>query len=154
MKRIICIGNRYAPQDAAGSQVYERLLQSPLPPDVKVIDGGFAGLNLVRFVQGAEQVVFVDQVAGPDDDGDTWGEVVVLEAADMDLLAESRHGHSAGLAYLLRILPEVCLGAVPRILVVGIRGQPDEEIIDRAAALALQVLVEDVDRVRALSTKK
>jgi len=149
MKRIICIGNRYAPQDAAGYQVYERLLQSTLPPDVKVIDGGLAGLNLWRFVEGAELVVFVDQVTVSDRNDNAWGEIVVLEAAGVGAQPQSRYRYSAGLAHLLRILPEVCVGVIPRILVVGIEGQPDEDAIDRAAALALQVLVKHANPARA-----
>lgn len=146
MRRIICIGNRYAAQDAAGPRVYERLLQSTLPPDVEVIDGGLAGLNLLRFVEGAEQVVFVDQVSGFGHNKDASSEIVVLGAADVAALTETQYKHSAGLAYLLHILPEVCEGTVPHILVVGIEGQLDEGIIDQAASLAMQILSGDTDQ--------
>ena len=64
MKRIICIGNCYTPDDAAGPKVYDRLLQCALPNDIEVIDGGLAGLNLLRFIDNAERVVFVDNVSG------------------------------------------------------------------------------------------
>jgi len=42
MKRIICIGNGYIPEDAAGHKVYDRILQQPLPHDIEVIYGGLA----------------------------------------------------------------------------------------------------------------
>jgi hydrogenase maturation protease len=146
MKRIICIGNRYIPEDAAGPEVYERLLQYALPSDVEAIDGGLAGLNLLRFIEGAERVVFVDRVSGfgqPDPGKrDRSREIVVLEAADVTVAAEGQYDHSAGLAYLLHVLPEVCEGAMPPILLVGIEGHPDERVIDQAAALALEMAVE------------
>lgn len=144
-KRIICIGNRYIPEDAAGSKVYERLLQGALPLDVEVIDGGLAGLNLLRFVEGAERVVFVDSVSGfiqPNENKENENGIVVLEAADVAPVAGSRYEHSAGLVYLLRVLPDVCDGIVPHMLLVGIEGQPDEEVIDKAAALAVKIAVE------------
>jgi len=138
MKRIICIGNRYVPEDAAGSQVYERLLQDALPSDVQVIDGGLAGLNLLPFIEGAERVVFVDSVSGFGENG-----IVVLKAADVAAAAESGYGHAAGLAYLLRVLPDVCDGTVPHILLVGIEGQPNKNTIAQAAVLALHIAVGD-----------
>ncbi len=150
MKRIICIGNRYDPEDAAGPEVYKRLLQYTLPPDVEVIDGGLAGLDLLRFIEGAERVVFVDRVAGFGQsklgEQDMSSQIVVLEAADVAAVAGSRYEHSAGLAYLLRVLPEVSEDVVPHILLVGIEGHPDTGIIDAAASLALKIAVEDGHR--------
>lgn len=136
MKHIVCIGNRYALQDAAGPLVYERLLHSELPPDVQVIDGGLAGLNLLRFVEGAERVVFVDQVSGFQNNG---SQIVVLPAAEVAVLARGQYGHSSGLAFLLRVLPRVCEGAVPHIQLLGIEGDPNARVIEQAAMLAIQI---------------
>ncbi len=147
MKRIICIGNRYVREDAAGPAVHRRLLRGALPPDVEVIDGGLAGLDLLRFVEGAARVVFVDAVRGlgPSERPNGAG-VVVLEAADAAALATDRYDHGAGLPYLLRILPQVCEGALPPVLLVGIEGTADDAVIDRAAALALQAALGPGDR--------
>lgn len=144
-KRIICVGNRYVSEDAAGPKVYERLLQGVLPLDVEVIDGGLAGLNLLRFVEGAERVVFVDSISGfirPNENKENENEIVVLEAADVASVAGNRYEHSAGLAYLLRVLPDVCEGIIPHILLVGIEGQLDEKVIDEVAALALKIALD------------
>ncbi|MCL5773031.1 MAG: hydrogenase maturation protease [Firmicutes bacterium] len=135
MKRIICIGNRLVPEDSAGPAVYDLLKQQELPLDIEAIDGGVAGLNLLRFVEGAECVVFVDKVNG-------FGkpnEVVILESAEASTAAENTHSHSAGLPYLLRIIPEVCEGKIPHISLVGIEGHPNEALIDEAAAIALKI---------------
>src|SRR5512136_1627319 len=109
MKRIICIGNRYAAEDAAGPAVYDHLRRLTLPAGLELIDGGLAGLNLLRYLEGAEQVVFVDSVSGYGDPS----RVLILGAKEVAALAGSRYEDSAGLAYLLRVLPEVCEGALP-----------------------------------------
>ncbi len=70
MKRIICIGNRFVEEDSAGYQVFQELSLKPLPEDVELIDGGLAGLDLLRFIEGAEEVVFVDSISGFGSNGD------------------------------------------------------------------------------------
>ncbi len=142
MKRIICIGNRYKPNDMAGPMVHDQLAQRELPPDVEVVDGGLAGLNLLRFVEGAERVVFVDAVAGSDvSDG-----IVLLDVDDAARQAGAEYDHSAGLAYLLRVLPQVCEGTIPEILLVGIQGVPDQSTTVAAADLSLKVATREHDR--------
>ena len=37
-KRIICVGNRYRPEDSAGPMVYDQLVNDKLPKDIEVID--------------------------------------------------------------------------------------------------------------------
>ena len=136
MRRIICIGNRYAAEDAAGPAVYDYLRRLELPASLELIDGGLAGLDLLRHLEGAEQVVFVDSVSGFGD----LSRVLILAEEEVAALASSRYDHSAGLAYLLRILPEVCEGALPQVRLVGIEGHPDQAAIHEAAALALKIV--------------
>lgn len=134
MKRIICVGNRYAPEDRAGPEAYDRLSKRVLPPEVEIIDGGLAGLDLLRFLEGAERVIFVDSVSGfalPN-------QTVILAPEDVAPSASERHDHSSGLAYLLRILPEVWEGDLPQIILIGVEGHADDETIDEAANLALK----------------
>ncbi|MBI4494554.1 MAG: hydrogenase maturation protease [Chloroflexi bacterium] len=136
MKRIICVGNRYVPEDAVGPRVYDALVQRVLPDDVQVIDGGLAGLDLLRFIEGAERVVFVDRVAGfggPE-------EVLILDAAEVATVGGVRYDHAAGLAYLLGVLPEVCEGALPEVLLVGVEGPPDDALVEQAATLSVQLV--------------
>jgi hydrogenase maturation protease len=132
MNRIICIGQRYCAGDVAGPAVYDRLV-AMAPPGVEVIDGGLAGLGLLRFMEGARRVVFVDTLCG-------FGrpqQVMALDPAEVASLAESSYGHSAGLPYLLRALPAVCEGRAPEIAIVGIEGAPDEHAASEAATLAV-----------------
>ena len=137
--RIICLGNRYLPGDDTGPRVFDRLSEMPLPDGVRVTDGGLAGLNLLSLFEGERRVVLVDALAG----FGTEGDVAVLmreEVADQASQASPRYGHAGNLAYLLAMLPEVCEGVVPEVVLVGTEGAADAftigRIADRALALA------------------
>ncbi len=138
MRRIICVGNRHSAADAAGPLVYERLARMERPLDIEVIDGALAGLDLLRFVEQAERVVFVDAVRA----GGSRGRVVVLTADEAAENAPEIYDHSAGLAYLLRALRCVSEGPLPEIWVVGIEGIPEGETIKTAADLCLSIAAE------------
>ena len=134
-KRIVCVGNRYRPEDSAGPMVYDLLVSNRLPGDIEVIDGGLAGLNLLRFIHGADRVVFIDAVNGFRPSGG----VIVLDAKDASRHADTIFGHSAGIAYCLRVLPEVHDGKLPEIFVVGIEGTTDPDKILKAAEMSLKI---------------
>ena len=86
VRRIICIGNRYVPADAAGFRVHRRLTGLTLPPDVELIDGGLAGLNLLRLLEHVDRVVFVDSTDAPE----TTDPIIVLDCDQVASLAEGR----------------------------------------------------------------
>lgn len=134
-KKIICVGNRYQPKDSAGPLVYEQLVNNAITRDIELIDGGLAGLNLLCFMQGADRVVFIDAVNG----FRPVGGVIVLDAEDASRHADTVFGHSAGLSYFLRVLPEVHDGKLPEIFVVGIEGVPDSDKILKAAEVGLKI---------------
>lgn len=134
-KRIICVGNRYRPEDSAGPLVYDQLLSGRLSGDIEVIDGGLAGLNLLRFMHDADRVIFIDAVNG----FRTSGGVILLDAEDASRHADTTFGHNSGLSYFLRVLPEVHNGKLPEIFVVGIEGTPDSDKISKAADMSLKI---------------
>lgn len=122
-----------------GPAVYDRLMQQPVPADIEVIDGGLAGIDLLRFIEGTSRVVFVDSVCGfvPTQ------ELVVMTAQEIAAIADQRYDHSSGLTYLLRALPGVCEGETPDITIVGVEGRPRPEVIEKAALLALDIAAGD-----------
>lgn len=134
-KRIICVGNRFRHEDSAGPMVYDQLANHRLPGDIEVIDGGLAGLNLLRFMYGADRIVFIDAVNG----FKPFDGVIVLNAKDASRHADTIFGHSAGLAYCLRVLPEVHDGKLPEIFVVGIEGDTDPDKILKAAKISIKI---------------
>ncbi|MBI4879113.1 MAG: hydrogenase maturation protease [Planctomycetes bacterium] len=148
-RRIVCVGSRFAPDDRAGPLVCDALRSAPLPGGVEVIDGGLGGLDLLRFVAGAERVVFVDAVRG----FAPGKRVLLLSAAEASRGALPAYGHDGGLAYLLRALPNVLERPLPEVLVVGIEGEPDAESVARAAALSLSVATRGARR-RASGQKR
>jgi hydrogenase maturation protease len=146
MKRIICVGNRYRDDDAAGPLVYEHLARTALPEDVELVDGALAGLDLLPLVEGTERVVFVDAVSG----FGTPGGLVVLTADQAGKDAPETYGHSAGLAYLLRILENVSDGPLPEIFLVGIEGAAPLDTTIAAADLCLSIVADGYAAVRPL----
>jgi len=134
---IICIGNRFVEEDAAGPAVYDRLqLMQPWPENIEIIDGGLMGLNLLPLLERGGRVVFIDAVKG-------FGrsdEIVVLKQQQiLDYGNTSVFDHSSGLAYLLSVLPHVCEGNLPEeIILIGLEGT-SPRLIEQAAALSLDL---------------
>lgn len=129
MNRIICIGNGFIQGDDFGPRVYARLAGGPLPADTEVIDGGIAGLNLLRFFDGCERLVFVDNLAEslPPD------EIVVLEDSQL-LDSAGAYSHASGLGYLVRADRAIRGESRPQIFLVGAA----QQATDRAAAAAVE----------------
>ncbi len=97
-----------------------------VPPDLDIVDGGTAGLDLLPFIEGRDRVLFVDAV----DFGQEPG--FIGELVDDDIPAffskDKSSLHHIGLtdvlatARLLNILPEeICLiGIQPQSLEMGL----------------------------------
>ena len=135
---IICIGNRFVAEDAAGLLVYDRLqAMQPLPAGIRLVEGGLAGLNLLPLLEQGGRVVFVDAVAGFGQPG----EIILLDQLEiLDSAEPSRFGHDAGLPYVLAVLPGVCEGELPEeIVLVGLEGECPPPIIEQAARMSLVI---------------
>jgi len=135
MGMIICTGNRLAGTDDLGPRVYDRLARSTLPPEVELLDGGLAGLDLLPLLEVEGPVVLVDSLG--DEVG--HGGVVVLDAVEAAKQMEPGYGHDDGLAYLLRVAPAVAEAPLPRIHLVGAAGVVPDEIVAEAAEVALRL---------------
>ncbi len=133
MKAIVCVGNRYDPRDAAGPAVFDHLIARGAITGIDVIDGGIAGLDLLRLIDGAERVVFVDTVSGFGEPG----EVLTIDPDEIRAGADATYDHGAGLAYLLHVAPLVCESRLPEFTVVGIEGDAGEHAIGEAADCAV-----------------
>lgn len=135
-RAVICLGNRYVPGDDIGCRVFDRLAGAgeATDADIDVIDGGLAGLDLLRLIEGRRRVVFVDAVSGLAADG----EIVVMDRAAVAAHAGS-YGHGAGLPYLLHMLPRVCAAPLPEIALVGAAGAPDAATVRMLAARSLEI---------------
>ena len=123
--KIICIGNRFITSDSSGPAVYDYLMGKDLPDYIELIDGGIAGLNLLGLIYDSSAVIFVDSVSGfsPGE-----GNVLLTYKEICDTMVCSPFSHTNGLAYLLKVLPEIYSEEIPEIFLVGIENIHDESI--------------------------
>lgn len=137
---IICIGNRFVDDDAAGLLVFDSLQAlGPMPAGVELVEGGLVGLNLLPLLEQGGRVVFVDAVRGYTQPG----EIVVLTHQEI-LQAPSQmcFDHGAGLPYLLAVLPKVCEGQLPEdIILLGLEGKCVAQTIARAAEMSVTIAI-------------
>ncbi len=62
MIRVICCGNPFRGDDAAGLEVFKQLEKESFPRYVEIIEGGILGINLLTLFQGCDRVILVDSV--------------------------------------------------------------------------------------------
>ena len=134
-KRIICVGNRFVESDEIGPRVYEYLARRDLRGTVSLIDGGLMGLDLLRFVEGARRVVFVDALPG----FAPAGRPVVLYYSEALGERPTGYGHDGGLACLLRMLPAVCESELPEIVLVGAESPVGPDVVEQLGEMALSI---------------
>lgn len=133
--RIIAVGNRAIANDSTGLRVFDELSKCTLPKDLELIEGGLAGLDLLAFIPGAQRVVFVDAMEGLGE-GEPF---VVMDRATVAGGAPEHYGHSAGLPYLMRLLPEMLGDELPEITVLGVSALADDGAIRLAAQKCLSL---------------
>lgn len=131
---IICLGNRYVAGDDVGWRTFEHLRDSAFPPDIDLYDGGLVGLDLLRLIEGKRRVVFADTLAEPQS-GDS---VRVLGRDEIAAWADG-YGHSAGLPYLLHMLPQVCPPPWPEIALVGAASPAPPAIVHSVAERCMEI---------------
>jgi hydrogenase maturation protease len=135
---IICIGNRFIEDDAAGIEVFKILENmQPLPSGIEIVEGGMAVLNLLPYLEKGGRVVFIDAVTGFTQEG----EITLL--SHQEILQSPGHfefSHGAGLHYLLSVLPKVYDGELPEeIFLLGLEGKCAEETIVTAAKTSIAI---------------
>lgn len=135
MTRVICIGHPLLPQDQAGPFLYQRLKKLPLGEHVELVDGGLQGLNLLRFFDDCRHVILIDNVSGYL----TEPGVIHLQGEQIQAAVNHHFDHSAGLAYLLAILPKL-LDQMPKIELLGIEGELTETMAAQVTNQLFQLL--------------
>ncbi|MDK9720324.1 MAG: hydrogenase maturation protease [Rhodospirillales bacterium] len=135
-KAIICVGNRMHEADALGGLVYDALTSLPnLPGDTEIFDGGLKGLDLLGFVENRRRVVFVDAL----DFADGPNAVRIMEREEVAGFAVN-FGHSAGLPYLFSVMPKVCSGLLPEILLIGAAGPATPPLVRQVVNGCLELI--------------
>lgn len=137
--RIICIGNCLFSPDSAGPKTYELLADTHLPAETELVDGGLGGLNLLRYLEYTDLVIFIDAVSGFLDSSG----VLLIDNPAITLQQDEDYGHDAGLSYLLRVAPDVIDTPMPKVLLIGIEGRADNQLCRQAADRCLQYIHEN-----------
>lgn len=137
--RIICVGSRLVESDAIGPHVYDFLARRSLPENVSLMDGGLAGLDLLRYVEGMDCVVFVDSLVGFAPPGCP---VVLNRSAAIEEMPAG-YAHDGGLTWLLRMLPAVCESDLPEVAIVGAEWPVTPEVAEQLAETALNIATGD-----------
>ncbi len=95
MKKIICIGNRFAHPDNFGIKIFEKLKQFDID-DVEIIEGGVGGLNLALHFETNDPVLIVDYAKG--------FEKKLLHKDELNLDFIKEYNHESAFYYLLKTL--------------------------------------------------
>lgn len=140
---VLGLGNALMSDDSIGVRAIERLQQEYRFPDgVKVVDGGTLGLDLLPFIEDADQLLIVDALemkAAP-------GQIFRLEGEEVPRAFASKLSvHQMGLQDLLAVAD--LQGYAPRELVFwGVQPESIEMTMELSppVAAALDELVQSV----------
>jgi hydrogenase maturation protease len=114
---ILGVGNLLLKDEGVGVHVAQRLMAMDLPPDVEVLDGGTAGLDLLEAIEGRDKVVVVDTVKA----GKEPGTILCFAAEDLEDTSERRLSlHDMGLSDLMKIADILGVNK-PQITIIGIQ---------------------------------
>jgi hydrogenase maturation protease len=154
---VLGLGNILLRDEGVGVRVVERLQELyDFPPNVQVVDGGTLGLDLLSYVEAADQLLVVDAMdmgAGPGQIGHLEGEEVPA------FLSVKISPHQMGLSDLLaasrldEVYPEkvVLWGVQPAVIDVGLELSPVvaaqvDVLVDKAVAELRQWGVEPTSK--------
>ena len=143
---VLGLGNILLGDEGVGVRVVERLLERyAFPPDVKVLDGGTLGLDLMPYVEAADHLLVIDAL----DVGAEPGTIARLEGDEIPaFLSIKISPHQMGLSDLLSVArltgtyPQdvVLWGVQPAVIDVGLDLSPI--VADELETLADRVLEE------------
>lgn len=112
---ILGVGNLLLGDEGVGVHVAQQLLQTPLPADVEVIDGGTIGFELLPYVEGKRRVLIVDAIHADAEPGTLFR----FHADDAELEWSLTYSpHQSGLRELVDAIR--LLTPAPEILIFGI----------------------------------
>lgn len=115
---VLGIGNFVMCDDGAGVRVVQQLQRSyRFPENVKVVDGGTLGLDLLPMLEHVTHLILVDAV----ETGEKPGTVVRLAGAELPIALETKLSpHQMGLKDLLAV--SELMGHVPaKMVLIGVQ---------------------------------
>ena len=120
---ILGLGNPLRRDDGIGPWVIEELQRQGLPDEITALDGGSGGLDILRVIEGWDNVIIVDAANVDAGRGAVRpGEFVRFTPSEVQLAKsdDSLSLHHAGLAEVLG-LAEALDHALPSIVIFGVQ---------------------------------
>jgi len=148
---VLGLGNLMRTDDAAGMLALEKLRQEEKSPgDVRWIEGGTLGLDLLDALRGVTHLLALDAV----DAGATAGSILRFANDELSTLPVSKSVHLLGFADLMNVLqllgdaPEqvVLLGVQPAVIDWGTSLTP---MVQAAQPVLLRAALEQIARWQA-----
>ena len=115
---VLGVGNLLMGDDGVGIHAVRELVKRTLPPGVDVVDGGTAGLDLLRLMEGYAKVVIIDAVDAGEEPG------AILRFTPEDITTQTvDFAVSLHQTELLKVLElATCVGqSLPPIVVYGVQ---------------------------------
>ena len=122
---VLGVGNILLSDEGFGVRVAEALSQRFRFPDaVEVLDGGTLGIELMRFLDGAQRLILIDAIHGPEP-----GSFRIIQGDDVRLYFQEKVSlHEMGIQEVLAslvvmekpIAEIVVIGVVPQSLEIGL----------------------------------
>ena len=140
---VLGIGNIIRKDDGVGIRVVELLRERDLPEQVRLLDGGTAGLDLLPYLEGVSRIIVVDALLS----GKSAGTITILSGDAVREHDVFMSGHFGKLTELLDLAAE--LWTRPETTIVGITPKDCESYestlspeVDEAAHLAADRIAE------------
>lgn len=128
---VLGVGNVLMQDEGIGVRIVEELLRRyRFGEDVHVLDGGTAGIELLRYIDGVEHLIIIDAISA----GKEPGTVMRVEGPDVPATFETKiTPHQLGLSDLLAtakltdVIPPylVLFGVEPKTMEMGLEFSPE-----------------------------
>lgn len=148
---VLGVGNLLLTDEGIGVRTVEALLEDyHFPPEVEVVDGGTAGMELLEIIANKKQLILIDAV----NTGAAPGTLVSLEGEEVPALFRNRISpHQLGISDLLGVMlltgetPEcfTLFGVVPYSMETGV------ELSDGMKPLKTKLVEKVVDKLKSLN---
>lgn len=112
---VLAVGNLLMQDDGVGIHALRELERLKLPPEVELVDGGTAGVDLLPIIEGAENLIVIDAVRGGCEPGAVY-------RLPLEVLRETREEalslHQIGFLEVMEMA--AYRGYAPTVMVIGI----------------------------------
>lgn len=145
---VVCIGNDLVADDGAGQAVYNSLLASALPENVRLVCLGLGGIDLLEEIDGEELLIVVDSVQL----GGLCGTIHRLEWDQLPpVTARPVSGHGIGVREAIVVAKRLYPDRTPaRTCLIGIEGKCFNQLGVGLTAEVRKAVPEAVKMVQAL----